>query len=214
MKPRPCSCSPAPSRSASRPSRRPRRRGSGRRSTARRCAPIRASPPPRPTGRRRRRSAPQARAGLLPNVSRCHGQRQTLQLRRDDQGRSAAVTSTAISISTPRSCRRRSRFSATRIWILYDQAKQQVTQADYVLGSAQQDLIVRVAQSRTSTSCSPSSTSSSPRARRRRSSSSSRRRSAISRSASRRSPTPTRRRRSTTRSWRRRSPCATITTTA
>jgi outer membrane protein len=31
-------------------------------------------------------------------------------------------------------------------WISYDQAKQQVSQADYVLASAQQDLILRVAQ--------------------------------------------------------------------
>src|SRR3954467_15565916 len=31
-------------------------------------------------------------------------------------------------------------------WISFDQAKEQVTQSDYVLASAQQDLVVRVAQ--------------------------------------------------------------------
>ena len=89
--------------------------------------------------------------------------------------------------------------------IAFDQAKQQVAQADYVLalGAAGPDRCA--SPSRTSTCCSPSSTSSSPRRRRRRCPSSSRRRSATSRSAWRRSPTPTRRRPSTTRSWRRRS---------
>ena len=55
-------------------------------------------------------------------------------------------TSTGISISTPRSCRQRSRFSATRTWSCTTRPKQQVTQADFVLSSAQQDLIVRVAR--------------------------------------------------------------------
>ena len=80
-----------------------------------------------------------------------------------------------------------------------DQAKQQVGQADYVLASAQQDLILRVTR-RISTCCSRDSTSSWPRARRRRSARSLRRRSATSRSAPQRSPTPTMPRRSTTRS--------------
>ena len=100
-----------------------------------------------------------------------------------------------------------------RTWSRYDQAKQQVAQADYTLVVAQQDLILRVADRLFRRAARASSTSSSPRARRPRCPSSSRRRSATSRSASRRSPTPTKRRPSTTRSSRRRSARATTSTT-
>ena len=88
---------------------------------------------------------PQARAGLLPNVSRV-GQPPTYNnYDATIKQRSRRSTSAATSTSTTRSSRRRSRCTASRTSSRYDQAKQQVAQADYTLGIAQQDLIIRVA---------------------------------------------------------------------
>ena len=87
--------------------------------------------------------APQARAGLLPIVS-ATAQREHLQLRPDVRSDPQSDINRNFRQYNA-SCRRRNRCSATRTCVLYDQSKQQVTQADYVLSSAQQDLIVRVA---------------------------------------------------------------------
>ena len=168
MKPRLLRSS-APWRSASRPWRGPRAARICCRSTARRCAPIPRIAAAKANWEATQEKAPQARAGLAAERLGV-GQRQpsttTTRRSRPIRGR----TSTAISTSTTRSCRRRSRCSAIRISMLYDQAKQQVTQADYVLefraagpDRPRRRRVFRHPARR-------SSTSSSPRARRRRSS--------------------------------------------
>jgi outer membrane protein len=87
---------------------------------------------------------PQARAGLLPNVSlagTANEQDFNDNLHTDPVARfhqrfgSAGYT---FSASQP--------LYRMQNWISFDQAKQQVGQSDYVLASAQQDLIVRVVQ--------------------------------------------------------------------
>ncbi|TMH36117.1 MAG: TolC family outer membrane protein [Betaproteobacteria bacterium] len=87
---------------------------------------------------------PQARAGLLPLVSllgianqqdfheNLHSDPTTPFVQR------FPTYSYTVSASQP--------LYRAQNWISYDQAKQQVSQADYVLASAQQDLILRVAQ--------------------------------------------------------------------
>jgi outer membrane protein len=89
-------------------------------------------------------AVPQARAGLLPAVSLLGtGNEQDFNenLRTDPQTRfhqrfgSAGYT---VSASQP--------LYRAQNWISLDQAKRQVSQSDYVLASAQQDLIVRVVQ--------------------------------------------------------------------
>src|SRR5438552_448629 len=87
---------------------------------------------------------PQARAGLLPLVSllgianqqdfheNLHSDPTTPFVQR------FPTYSYTVSASQP--------LYRVQNWISYDQAKQQVSQADYVLASAQQDLILRVAQ--------------------------------------------------------------------
>lgn len=86
---------------------------------------------------------PQARAGLLPNVS-ANG---TANLNRydinvsglpnADTGRGFGAGSLTISASQP--------IYRVGNVVLYEQAREQVAQADYTLASAQQDLIIRVA---------------------------------------------------------------------
>jgi outer membrane protein len=87
--------------------------------------------------------APQARAGLLPNVSASGNAavfNYDANIRSDpavDVNRNFGQYTAIFSASQP--------LYRYQNQVLYDQAKQQVTQADYVLGSAQQDLIIRVA---------------------------------------------------------------------
>jgi outer membrane protein len=87
--------------------------------------------------------APQARAGLLPNVSATAGgnlYNYDATFKSDppvDINRNFHQYTGTISASQPLFRYQNS--------VFYDQAKQQVTQADYVLAVAQQDLIVRVA---------------------------------------------------------------------
>jgi len=87
--------------------------------------------------------APQARAGLLPNVSASGNANLTnfdATIKSDPQvdiNRNFHQYTAAISASQP--------LFRYQNFILYDQAKQQVTQADDVLNVAQQDLIIRVA---------------------------------------------------------------------
>jgi len=87
--------------------------------------------------------APQARAGLLPSVSATGSGtlfNYDATIKSDppvDINRNFGQYSAIISASQP--------LFRYQNQVLYDQAKQQVTQADYVLGFAQQDLIVRVA---------------------------------------------------------------------
>ena len=175
------------------------------RSTARRCATTRRSPRRRRTGRRRRRRVPQARAGLLPNVvgdaaapTSTTTTRRSRPIRRPDLSRNFyAVQRARVGVAAAVPLRRtRSR---------YDQAKQQVAQADYVLDAraAGPDRARRRRVFRRAARAVQHRAHREPEEGR--VASSSRRRSATSRSASRRSPTPTRRRRSTTRSSRRRS---------
>jgi outer membrane protein len=87
--------------------------------------------------------APQARAGLLPSVSASGSgniYRYDATIKSDpnvDIGRNFNQYNAIVSASQP--------LFRYQNLMLYDQARQQVTQADYVLGTAQQDLIVRVA---------------------------------------------------------------------
>lgn len=87
--------------------------------------------------------APQALAGLLPTVSATAGEsfyNYDATVKSDppvDITRNFHQATGAISASQP--------LFRYQNLVFYDQAKQQVTQADYVLGVAQQDLIVRVA---------------------------------------------------------------------
>ena len=87
--------------------------------------------------------APQARAGLLPNVSasaNISANNYDATIKTDPQqdiNRNFAQAIGVISASQP--------LYRYQNVVLYDQAKVQVTQADYVLSVAQQDLIVRVA---------------------------------------------------------------------
>jgi outer membrane protein len=86
---------------------------------------------------------PQARAGLLPNVtaSGLAGlNNYDATIKSDPQldiNRNFNQFTAIVSASQP--------LYRYQNWVLLDQAKQQVTQADYVLGVAQQDLIIRVA---------------------------------------------------------------------
>ena len=85
---------------------------------------------------------PQARAGLLPNVNAAAG----ANINRYDQhisvgegpnvGRNFAVGSLSVSASQPI-------FRVGNV-VTYDQAQEQVAQADYQLATAQQDLMLRV----------------------------------------------------------------------
>jgi outer membrane protein len=87
--------------------------------------------------------APQARAGLLPSLNAsANGSVYNYDASiksdpRDSINRNFHQYTAIVSASQPL-------FRYQNI-VLYDQAKQQVTQADYILNSAQQDLIVRVA---------------------------------------------------------------------
>ena len=87
--------------------------------------------------------APKARAGLLPNVSATASgnlYNYDATIKSDPQvdiSRNFHQYTGVISASQPLFRYQNS--------VFYDQAKQQVTQADYILGVAQQDLIVRVA---------------------------------------------------------------------
>ena len=87
--------------------------------------------------------APQARAGLLPSVTatgsgNVYNYDATIKSDpRQDISRNFNQYNATVSASQP--------LFRYQNLMLYDQARQQVTQADYVLGSAQQDLIVRVA---------------------------------------------------------------------
>ena len=89
-------------------------------------------------------NVPQARAGLLPSVNLsalANEQDYNQTLHTDPQTKFAQRFPQAgytVSASQPL-------YRAQNL-IVFDQAKQQVGQADYVLASAQQDLIVRVAQ--------------------------------------------------------------------
>jgi outer membrane protein len=89
-------------------------------------------------------NVPQARSALLPNVSAsgtASGNNYDLSIRTDprtDLNRNFAFGSLTISASQP--------LFRAQNQVAYDQAKQQVAQADYTLSSAQQDLILRVAQ--------------------------------------------------------------------
>jgi outer membrane protein len=86
--------------------------------------------------------APQARAGLLPNVAATGSVNATnydATIKSDPQvdiNRNFNQYAAGISASQP--------LFRYQNLVLYDQAKQQVTQADYVLSVAQQDLIIRV----------------------------------------------------------------------
>jgi len=87
---------------------------------------------------------PQARAGLLPVLSLLGiaNQQDFKENLHSDPALSFVqrfpTYSYTVSASQP--------LYRAQNWISYDQAKQQVSQADYVLASAQQDLILRVAQ--------------------------------------------------------------------
>jgi len=87
--------------------------------------------------------APQARAGLLPNITAtASGNVYTFDqnIRNEtglDVNRNFRQYNAIVSASQP--------LFRYQNQVLYDQSKQQVTQADFVLSSAQQDLIVRVA---------------------------------------------------------------------
>ena len=87
---------------------------------------------------------PQARAGLLPVLSllgNANYQDFHENLRSDPSltfAQRFPVYSYTVSASQP--------LYRAQNWISFDQAKQQVSQADYLLASAQQDLILRVAQ--------------------------------------------------------------------
>jgi outer membrane protein len=89
-------------------------------------------------------NVPQARAGLLPSVLLsvlANEQDYNQTLHTDPQTKfSQRFGSTGYTVSASQPLYRAQNL------IGYDQAKQQVGQADYVLASAQQDLIVRVAQ--------------------------------------------------------------------
>ncbi len=86
---------------------------------------------------------PQARAGLLPNITATAGGNVFTfdqSIRSDPQvdvNRNFRQYNAIVSASQP--------LFRYQNLVLYDQSKQQVTQADYILSSAQQDLIVRVA---------------------------------------------------------------------
>jgi outer membrane protein len=86
---------------------------------------------------------PQARAGLLPNVTASGSaslNNYDATIKGDPQvdiNRNFSQYNAIVSASQP--------LYRYQNWVLLDQAKQQVTQADYVLGVAQQDLIIRVA---------------------------------------------------------------------
>jgi outer membrane protein len=87
---------------------------------------------------------PQARAGLLPVFSLLGNANEQNYANRLHTDPGVTVTqqfplaSYTVSASQP--------LFRMQNWISFDQARQQVGQADYVLASAQQDLIVRVAQ--------------------------------------------------------------------
>jgi outer membrane protein len=87
---------------------------------------------------------PQARAGLLPNASAsgsASGNQYDVTIKTDpktSESRRYAQYTAIVSASQP--------LYRQQNWIAYDQAKQQVAQADNVLAIAQQDLILRVAQ--------------------------------------------------------------------
>lgn len=89
-------------------------------------------------------NVPQARAGLLPSVNLsalANEQDYSQTLHTDPQTKfSQRFPSAGYTVSAAQPLYR------AQNQIGYDQAKQQVSQADYVLASAQQDLIVRVAQ--------------------------------------------------------------------
>ena len=124
-------------------SRRPRSARICCRSTARHCAPIPPSPPPRRTGRRprrrRRRRAPDCcPTSTHPASGSLYNYDATIKTDpRQDINRNFNQYTAIVSASQP--------LFRYQNLMLYDQAKQQVTQADYVLSFAQQDLIVRVA---------------------------------------------------------------------
>ncbi len=85
---------------------------------------------------------PQARAGLLPNVAATAGANINRYDQRlsgipdSDVGRNFATGSLAVSASQP--------IYRVGNVVLYDQAQEQVAQADYVLATSQQDLMLRV----------------------------------------------------------------------
>jgi outer membrane protein len=89
-------------------------------------------------------NVPQARAGLLPSVllsALANEQDYNQTLHTDPQTKfSQRFPSTGYTVSASQPLYR------AQNQIGYDQAKQQVSQSDYVLASVQQDLIVRVAQ--------------------------------------------------------------------
>ncbi len=89
-------------------------------------------------------NVPQARAGLLPSVNLAalaNEQDYNQTLHSDPQTKfSQRFPSAGYTVSASQPLYRAQNL------IVFDQAKQQVGQADYVLASAQQDLIVRVAQ--------------------------------------------------------------------
>ena len=89
-------------------------------------------------------NVPQARAGLLPSVllsALANEQDYNQTLHTDPQTKfSQRFPSTGYTVSASQPLYR------AQNSIGYDQAKQQVSQSDYVLASVQQDLIVRVAQ--------------------------------------------------------------------
>ena len=89
-------------------------------------------------------NVPQARAGLLPSVllsALANEQDYNQTLHSDPQTKfSQRFPSTGYTVSASQPLYR------AQNQIGYDQAKQQVSQSDYVLASVQQDLIVRVAQ--------------------------------------------------------------------
>jgi outer membrane protein len=85
---------------------------------------------------------PQARAGLLPNVTASGSaslNNYDATIKSDPQvdiNRNFNQYNAIVSASQP--------LYRYQNWVLLDQAKQQVTQADYILSVAQQDLIIRV----------------------------------------------------------------------
>lgn len=86
----------------------------------------------------------QGRSGLLPNVGLSGNLTQTnfdSRLKSDpplDTGRSYHSQGLTLSATQP--------LYRMQNFVAYDQAKQQVTQADWILGAAEQDLLLRVAQ--------------------------------------------------------------------
>ncbi len=86
---------------------------------------------------------PQARAGLLPNVTASgnvslnDGDATIKTDPQIDINRNFHQYNAIVSASQP--------LFRYQNWVLLDQARQQVTQAEYILGVAQQDLIIRVA---------------------------------------------------------------------